>query len=123
MIRRPPRSTLFPYTTLFRSRVVDDLAPHVLRMVPPPPRLRRERVLVGRGQLGHQLGQPVVRVGMYPFPAAHVTDRRLGTALDARAGPDLPQQLGHRAPARPGPGHPLPVPRVLPAPPPRPAGA
>src|SRR5256886_17539023 len=25
MIRRPPRSTLFPYTTLFRSRVVDEL--------------------------------------------------------------------------------------------------
>src|SRR3712207_7141220 len=24
MIRRPPRSTLFPYTTLFRSDVVDD---------------------------------------------------------------------------------------------------
>src|SRR5256885_6845024 len=24
MIRRPPRSTLFPYTTLFRSVVVDD---------------------------------------------------------------------------------------------------
>src|SRR5256885_13073351 len=24
MIRRPPRSTLFPYTTLFRSRVVED---------------------------------------------------------------------------------------------------
>src|SRR3989442_2199397 len=27
MIRRPPRSTLFPYTTLFRSRLVQ---PHVL---------------------------------------------------------------------------------------------
>src|SRR3712207_6901113 len=26
MIRRPPRSTLFPYTTLFRSYVVDDTA-------------------------------------------------------------------------------------------------
>src|SRR3712207_8288110 len=26
MIRRPPRSTLFPYTTLFRSRHVDHLA-------------------------------------------------------------------------------------------------
>src|SRR2546422_6428286 len=26
MIRRPPRSTLFPYTTLFRSRVVAHLA-------------------------------------------------------------------------------------------------
>src|SRR2546422_5138122 len=25
MIRRPPRSTLFPYTTLFRSRVPDSL--------------------------------------------------------------------------------------------------
>src|SRR5258708_23957581 len=26
MIRRPPRSTLFPYTTLFRSRAADDVA-------------------------------------------------------------------------------------------------
>src|SRR2546429_3434523 len=26
MIRRPPRSTLFPYTTLFRSRLRDGLA-------------------------------------------------------------------------------------------------
>src|SRR3712207_8415078 len=24
MIRRPPRSTLFPYTTLFRSRAIDE---------------------------------------------------------------------------------------------------
>src|SRR5688572_32028099 len=27
MLRRPPRSTLFPYTTLFRSRGVDKLLP------------------------------------------------------------------------------------------------
>src|SRR5437764_11706068 len=26
MIRRPPRSTLFPYTTLFRSGMLDDAA-------------------------------------------------------------------------------------------------
>src|SRR3712207_8247264 len=26
MIRRPPRSTLFPYTTLFRSAVLDEVA-------------------------------------------------------------------------------------------------
>src|SRR2546430_17589407 len=26
MIRRPPRSTLFPYTTLFRSVLVEDVA-------------------------------------------------------------------------------------------------
>src|SRR5258708_18940539 len=30
MIRRPPRSTLFPYTTLFRS--VRNLAPHARRI-------------------------------------------------------------------------------------------
>src|SRR3712207_7510240 len=30
MIRRPPRSTLFPYTTLFRSKTFDD-GGHVLR--------------------------------------------------------------------------------------------
>src|SRR3712207_7720185 len=29
MIRRPPRSTLFPYTTLFRSQLVERLLPPV----------------------------------------------------------------------------------------------
>src|SRR2546422_7893732 len=33
MIRRPPRSTLFPYTTLFRSALVVDDASHRLRHV------------------------------------------------------------------------------------------
>src|SRR5256885_3544596 len=33
MIRRPPRSTLFPYTTLFRSLPEKDFAD----FVPPPP--------------------------------------------------------------------------------------
>src|SRR5690348_17912265 len=31
MIRRPPRSTLFPYTTLFRSRHRRETAGHVVR--------------------------------------------------------------------------------------------
>src|SRR3712207_8114705 len=31
MIRRPPRSTLFPYTTLFRSVVADEIGPLQLR--------------------------------------------------------------------------------------------
>src|SRR2546430_4044822 len=36
MIRRPPRSTLFPYTTLFRSvGVTYGLAPHTLQDAPP----------------------------------------------------------------------------------------
>src|SRR5256885_11049376 len=32
MIRRPPRSTLFPYTTLFRSRLSDLLTPQRIRV-------------------------------------------------------------------------------------------
>src|SRR5258708_31881813 len=42
MIRRPPRSTLFPYTTLFRS----------LHRVPGD--LHRRLRLPGRGSLGHR---------------------------------------------------------------------
>src|SRR2546430_5635660 len=32
MIRRPPRSTLFPYTTLFRSKLTDPFPPVSWRM-------------------------------------------------------------------------------------------
>src|SRR2546429_4701469 len=42
MIRRPPRSTLFPYTTLFRSQ---DRRPRILE------------VLQGREQVAHLLGE------------------------------------------------------------------
>src|SRR5690348_17570048 len=49
MLRRPPRSTLFPYTTLFRS-----MNPHSLRYPPnraPPNRFRQIRPLVKLGCL------------------------------------------------------------------------
>src|SRR3712207_9348612 len=42
MIRQPPRSTLFPYTTLFRSRPVPDRARHLGRGDGVRPRRRRE---------------------------------------------------------------------------------
>src|SRR5258708_20675636 len=42
MIRRPPRSTLFPYTTLFRSRSLPSQERPWLRSVPSP---RRPRLL------------------------------------------------------------------------------
>src|SRR5258708_26077356 len=46
MIRRPPRSTLFPYTTLFRSRIRPDAgrgdrAPRSRRGAKPHPGSRR----------------------------------------------------------------------------------
>src|SRR3712207_8933682 len=47
MIRRPPRSTLFPYTTLFRSR---PWRSHRLRALNPPLR-PASRVVEGAGTL------------------------------------------------------------------------
>src|SRR5256885_11608030 len=48
MIRRPPRSTLFPYTTLFRSADGDGRDPRRLLRAAPPSRRRllrrRDRV-------------------------------------------------------------------------------
>src|SRR5436309_15729946 len=50
LTRRPPRSTLFPYTTLFRSVQADDLAPIdgnleiQLRRVGARPALRQEQI-------------------------------------------------------------------------------
>src|SRR3712207_8538053 len=37
MIRRPPRSTLFPYTTLFRSEQEGSEAPRATGLQPAPP--------------------------------------------------------------------------------------
>src|SRR3989449_7514950 len=85
MIRRPPRSTLFPYTTLFRSLHVVGVprAVHVrvvpvrrgvlhvrrrnrqdLRRIPPSLRFRRLRHLVVR------------HVGREPFVRRHLRQRR-----------------------------------------------
>src|SRR2546430_4071377 len=43
MIRRPPRSTLFPYTTLFRSLAAALEAHHAREQHVPPEDLRIER--------------------------------------------------------------------------------
>src|SRR3712207_8421628 len=59
MIRRPPRSTLFPYTTLFRSRQVHPVAapavPHRVGERPQHP--VQEAVLALRrvGQVGQEV--------------------------------------------------------------------
>src|SRR2546426_5058517 len=62
MIRRPPRSTLFPYTTLFRSR--HPHAPLRSREQEPPPHriLAHHAHELGRGDPAHDLppGAPVI---------------------------------------------------------------
>src|SRR2546421_5236899 len=48
MIRRPPRSTLFPYTTLFRSR--QQRLPHLRGGLPPLVARLGERAPEGEGE-------------------------------------------------------------------------
>src|SRR2546422_6860484 len=57
MIRRPPRSTLFPYTTLFRS----------LRLVKDADELARLRTAVDISGLGHIAAMQAARPGMWEY--------------------------------------------------------
>src|SRR5256885_11647747 len=52
MIRRPPRSTLFPYTTLFRSRadIVDRNGALLATMLPKPSLFVNSKALLAAGQ-------------------------------------------------------------------------
>src|SRR5256885_12283273 len=59
MIRRPPRSTLFPYTTLFRSLEVAPRSQHLRHQV----QLRGHRLAHG-AELLHQRG--LHRIGTRP---------------------------------------------------------
>src|SRR5690348_17670741 len=59
MLRRPPRSTLFPYTTLFRS------SPTVCTSQLPPRALAEDRARVRGVPRGRRVGG---RVGREPSP-------------------------------------------------------
>src|SRR2546422_10702732 len=82
MIRRPPRSTLFPYTTLFRSAR------------PEEPRQELQGPLVvrpdldARGSGRHDVAAPVAgRAAGLPAPPALRRARRGRTVLRGREGP------------------------------------
>src|SRR5438445_9873936 len=49
MIRRPPRSTLFPYTTLFRSRTLEGLTPILRDLIQRHRYLVPNSIVVSRG--------------------------------------------------------------------------
>src|SRR2546430_10087540 len=51
MIRRPPRSTLFPYTTLFRSYRMAANSDHNQTLKPPKQSMRSDDVDFQRGEL------------------------------------------------------------------------
>src|SRR5438132_9606175 len=77
MIRRPPRSTLFPYTTLFRSPGVPRIAVHGL---------------LTRGALCHpargrcQQGDPLSAPASYHVRRRELASRSLGDTLWAGPG-------------------------------------
>src|SRR2546430_7792540 len=59
MIRRPPRSTLFPYTTLFRSGLLLR-EEHLLHRVVPPERRDRQDHGVDRCREGDAPAEPLL---------------------------------------------------------------
>src|SRR3712207_7011713 len=56
MIRRPPRSTLFPYTTLFRSELGGAAGPQRLRRGVPDPAGNLPHLPLGRRARGVRCG-------------------------------------------------------------------
>src|SRR5690554_7889414 len=74
MIRRPPRSTLFPYTTLFRSHLVRNSVDHGVEM----PDVREQR------------GKP--RVGTVVLSAEQEGDHILLTIQDDGNGMDRSEE-------------------------------
>src|SRR3989454_12803906 len=84
MIRRPPRSTLFPYTTLFRSRRAADRAPE---LAPVDAAGQPDRLLWRRDRNGRQ------RLPRRPRRRAHadaVVARPERGLLDGGGGSALP---------------------------------
>src|SRR3989441_892985 len=92
MIRRPPRSTLFPYTTLFRSRVPADRAGPRRGFLPRPraalrpaaPRAARRH----RAVLGRRRGLHGGRAGAVPERPARRARRRAAGAVGRPARAD-----------------------------------
>src|SRR2546422_4854106 len=80
MIRRPPRSTLFPYTTLFRSAFSLDRVGHVVGILHRPrPLLRRigepaQPVELCLLEKGDQLPEILFRLPREPRSEEHTSE-------------------------------------------------
>src|SRR5260221_7557934 len=82
MIRRPPRSTLFPYTTLFRSNA-DRIGGVVAVAVGIP-----DRIFVGAGVLPGDLKSTCLLLHPARLPAAHLClENYRSVEFQLRAGP------------------------------------
>src|SRR2546422_6640784 len=75
MIRRPPRSTLFPYTTLFRSR---------LSAEPQHPAAAARKLRSGRGRAGTGVVQRNRPMRQLPHSVARVRSEEHTSELQSR---------------------------------------
>src|SRR5258707_2348695 len=73
MIRRPPRSTLFPYTTLFRSVLVADREP-VQQILDGEEAGAREISGAARPDAFQELQRRRERVGRHPRSEEHTSE-------------------------------------------------
>src|SRR6266404_9695434 len=107
MIRRPPRSTLFPYTTLFRSDLDFDASVAVLQRLVHAARQGLGAAILGNAErhaagkarprddaepLGDELGQPRAAAMRLEVPRRRL-DPRPGERIAAHI---LPQRGVHR---------------------------
>src|SRR6266498_1116846 len=96
MIRRPPRSTLFPYTTLFRSRPHSRAGSHPRATGRPP----------WGGQGPHRRTQPTPRPDRLIASAPEALHTEIVALSGARAVTiEHPWQIRLEDGPRPGPGH------------------
>src|SRR3712207_7472843 len=81
MIRRPPRSTLFPYTTLFRSREHGRLRVVAVGRVHPD--LEPGRVHAARHEERERVGAPAARVAVDRAEVQVLLQDRKSTRLNS----------------------------------------
>src|SRR3712207_7351412 len=98
MIRRPPRSTLFPYTTLFRSNVRNDARRTATRIgcpsageVPPP-----------RAGFGRRSPVPRAHQHVEVRSEEHTSELQSRQYLVCRLLLEKKKQRNHRTPPAPG---------------------
>src|SRR3989449_6898388 len=105
MIRRPPRSTLFPYTTLFRSYVLAHGAGAGMRH---PFLASVARALAGRGiaTLRYQFPYVEAQARRPDPPGVLEATVRSAVAAAASAAPGLPLVAGGKTLGRPASPHP-----------------
>ena len=74
MIRRPPRSTLFPYTTLVRSATESDRLEDLLAQTQPGPNPPSKKSLTDKHHQIYKLDEQ----GLEPLEIAQQTGQSLG---------------------------------------------